>query len=231
MAITHCIIYTRFSPRPDAATSESCEVQRQICRDFAARKGWRLEGTFDDPDRSGSDEFRDKLWNCIKTLKKDWVLLVYKRDRLARDVYLSALIDKQVREKGARIVAISGDVEGDSPETVLIRQVVAAMAEYERKCISARTRAAMRALQAKGRKMSAVIPYGWRESPDDPKMMVKDEREQAVIEKIMQLRDSGMGYRAVAIELNKGEDTQARCGTWYPNTIRQIVSRERQFKE
>lgn len=216
------VIYTRFSPRPDAATSESCEMQEGLCRDYAAAHGWECAAVFADADVSGADEFRDKLWAAIDSLKKGGVLLVWKRDRLARNVYLAEMINRAVAKKGGRIVAVSGDVEGDGPEQVLVRQVVAAMAEYERKLIGIRTSAALRLYQSQGRRVSRIPPYGWDVSAEDPGRLVRNEAEQGVIAEVVGMRGRGMGLREIARRL---DPSASRSGRWSPAAVMRILRR------
>lgn len=220
--MTDAVIYTRFSPRPDAATSESCEMQEGLCRDYAAAHGWGCAAVFADADVSGADEFREKLWAAIDSLKKGGVLLVWKRDRLARNVYLAEMINRAVAKKGGRIVAVSGDVEGDGPEQVLVRQVVAAMAEYERKLIGIRTSAALRLYQSQGRRVSSIPPFGWSVSEDDPGRLVRNESEQRTISEVMELRGRGLSLREIARRLNP---LASRCGSWTATAVRRIVKR------
>lgn len=217
-----CIIYTRFSPRPDAATSESCEVQFAYCEEYAIKKGWDIRERFDDPDVSGSDEFREKLWAAIESLKKGEVLLVYKRDRLARNVYLSESINRAVSKKGATIVAVDGDVAGDGPEQQLIRQVVAAMAEYERKITARRTSAALRLYQSQGRRMSARVPFGWRVDPANQSRIIEDEQEQATLKIIMDRHQKGESNNHIAKTL---DPRTSRVGHWHHDVIRRIIMR------
>ena len=217
-----CVIYTRFSPRPDASTSESCEAQRKLCEDYAFKKGWKVAEVFHDPNRSGKDNYRPQLFRAVSALKKGWILLVYKRDRIARDVYLSELINRSVLKKGAKIEAISGDVEGDGPEQQLIRQVVAAMAEYERKLIARRTSDCLRRYQKDGRLVSSVAPYGYKKDPDDPKRIIPDEREQEVCRMIMELKRAGHTLREIGDLLPQGS---ARCGHWSAAAIWTIIRR------
>lgn len=191
------IIYTRFSPRPDANDSDSCETQERICRDYAQLKGFEVVSVHADPDRSGADEFREELWAAINEIKKGCVLLVYKRDRLARNVYLAESINRAVAKRQGRIVAVTGDVEGDTPETQLIRQVVAAMAEYERKLISKRTSDAMKAKQRAGKRVSRYAPYGWRFDADGV-TLIEDPAEQEVRREILRLHAQGVGYFSIA---------------------------------
>lgn len=216
------LVYTRFSPRPNAATCESCEVQRAYCEQYAAQKGLEIVRYFDDPDRSGSDEFREVLWAAIDALKKGDVLLVYKRDRLARNVYLSEQINRCVAKKGATISAVSGDVEGDTPEAVMIRQVLAVIGEYERKLIAMRTRAAMLHYMREGRKMGGRLPYGKRLDPNDPARMIDDAEECAVIARIVALRKGGAKLREIVAAL---PPETARTGRWHYEQVRRVLKR------
>ena len=216
------VIYTRFSPRRKAEESESCEVQRDYCEKHAAHNGMEIAAVFDDPDVSGADEFREKLWQAIEALPKGGVLLVYKRDRLARNVYLSEQINRAVERKGATIEAVTGDIQGNSAETVMIRQVLAAIAEYERKMIASRTKHAMRFHMANGRRMGSVCPYGWMPDPADPKRMLPCKREHEVIDEILAKRREGMAYYAIMRWLNEERRDLARHGAWNCKTVRKL---------
>mgnify|MGYP001584781840 FL=1 len=106
----------------------------------------------------------------------------------------------------------------------MVRQALQVFAEYERKVIAIRTRVAMLRHQATGRKMSAKLPYGWAENPDDPARMVKDAEEQAVIRRIVQLDTEGLGLREIARELDD-EGIDCRAGVWYHTTVKGILDR------
>ncbi len=216
------IIYTRFSPRANADRCESCEVQRDYCEKYAAAHGMEVAACFDDPDVSGADEFRERLWQAIEAVPKGGVLLVYKRDRLARNVYLSEQINRAVMKRGASIEAVTGDVQGDSDEAVMIRQILSVIAEYERKMIAARTRHAMRFHQSQGRRMGAECPYGWQPDPADGKRMVPCQRERDVIDEIRARRADGMPYHAIMTWLNAERRDLARHGAWNAKTVRKL---------
>ena len=216
------IVYTRWSPRPDAADCTSSAFQLGECREYADAHGWTVARTFDDPDRSGKDEYREVLWSAIDALKKGDVLLVYKRDRLARNVYLAEQINRAVEKKGGRIVAVSGDVEGDTPEARMVRQIIASVAEYERKLIAARVSAAMRHYQADGRRMGGTIPYGYSIDPDDPSRIVPNAAEQDTIAKIKEMAEWGRNMNEIARRL---PPETARTGRWHPEKVRRILAR------
>ena len=221
---TRAGIYTRFSPRRNAEESESIETQLDLCRAYCRRKGYLIAGEFEDRALSGADEERPGLWAAVDALRSGVVLVAYKLDRLARDVYLSELIQRETAKRGAIIETVEGGVNGDSPETRMVHQVLQALAEYERKVIAARTRAAMLRHQANGRRMSAQTPYGWTEDPSDPARMVKDADEQAVIRRIVQLDAEGLGLREIARELDD-EGIPCRANGWHHTPVKGILDR------
>lgn len=220
--VRRAVVYTRFSPRRNAQESESCEVQRGYCEKYAEANGMAVREVFDDPDVSGADEYREQLWAAIEALREGDVLLVYKRDRLARNVYLSEQINRAVEKRGATIEAVAGDIKGDTDEARMIRQVLAVIAEYERKMIASRTRHAMRFHQRNGRRMGAECPYGWQPDPCDEKRMVPCPRELGVMDEIFAKRDSGMAYNAIATWLNIERLEFARHGRWNTKTVRKM---------
>jgi hypothetical protein len=87
------------------------------------------------------------------------ILLVARRDRLARDVLVAALVERLAERDGATVQAADGPAEGTSPEAVLMRRIIDAFAEYERLVVRARTRAALALKRSRGERTGG-IPYG-----------------------------------------------------------------------
>ena len=58
------------------------------------------------------------------------VLLVAKRDRLARDIVVGAVVERLVEREGARVLSADGTGNGDRPEDQLMRNLVASFATY-----------------------------------------------------------------------------------------------------
>jgi hypothetical protein len=70
---------------------------------------------------------------------KAGVFLVAKRDRLARDVVVAGMVERLVERVGAKLLSADGTGNGDGPEQGLLKNIVAAFAEYERALIRERT--------------------------------------------------------------------------------------------
>ncbi len=220
------IIYARFSPRRDADKSESIETQIEICTDYCAKHKIEVVECFEDRAFSGSDVERPGLWAAVEALRKDYLLVVYRLDRLARDVYLSFIIERKIKERRARMVSTAGEgTWRDTAQDKLVRTILSALAEYERKVIAARTSAAMLRHQANGRRMSFLVPVGWRQDPDEPSRLIEEPDEQDTLARIFSLREQGLGARRIAKALQEeGRKCQGRA-KWHPRTITRILKR------
>ena len=137
------------------------------------------------------------------------VLVVARRDRIARDVVLAAIVDRAVTTAGARLVSASGEGNGDSPADAFIRTVIDGAAQYEHGLIRARTCAALAAKRARGERIGSV-PFGFALDRDGARL-VANEREQATIARARELRTSGLSLRAVAAHLaTEGQVSRTR---------------------
>lgn len=215
------IIYTRYSPQRHENKKESCEVQAAYCEEYAAKQGWEVGGVYEDRARSGKDEERPGMWSAIDRLEKGDVLLVWRLDRLARNVYLMECIKRAVETCKAKIVAVNGDVEGEGIEANMVRQILAAIAEYERKIIGLRTKFAMLRHQRNGRAMGSQAPYGY-EIKDG--QLIEVEKEQKAIAYIRRLRDNDYLTKAIIRAMN-GSEFRTRSGRpWTRRDIERIIS-------
>ena len=220
------IVYTRFSPRRNSDTSESCETQQAYCEQYAHKKNMDIAEVFADKAVSGKEADRPKLWAAVEALGKGDVLLVYKRDRLARDVYLSECIRRAVERLGGRIVAVEGDIDGQGPEITMIRQVLASVAEYERKVIAIRTRHAMKHHQKNGRRMGRYAPYGTMIDPDDATKLIPDPAELPAVNTIVGMRNQGLSLHEMVVFMNADCKEYSRGGSvWSQRTIKRILER------
>jgi len=229
--MTKAIVYTRYSPQRNEDKSESCETQLAYCEKLALERGWKIGQVFEDRAASGSDEDRPVLWGAIQALEAGSVLLVYKLDRLARNVYLAELIRRAVEAQHCEIHAVLGDVDGNGPEQTMIRQVLAAIAEYERRIIALRTKYAMRHHQANGRRMSRYAPYGMAvdpytaADPDKKTLLIENPDEQRAVHLILHVDSKGKSLHEVVVYMNSEAKDLARGGQWTKRDIKRILER------
>ena len=221
-----CVIYTRYSPRP-SGESESCNMQREECLKFIAKNGWSCYGSFSDENMSGSDPERPGLWRAMDRVPRGGVLLVWKNDRLARDLYLNEALHRHAKKNGFTIQAVRDGPVDDSAEGNLIRQVLAAAAEYERRLIQARTSVAMKRHQKTGRRMSRFAPFGYKVDPNDETLLVEDKLEQDTLAYMLEMRSLGYGWQNICTNLALAGH-KPRGKSWDASSVRRIVQRSLQ---
>lgn len=189
------------------------EAQRAAIAAWAAREGVTVVAWHTDAGVSGAAEIakRPALLAALADLRahRAGVLVVAKRDRLARDVMAAAMIERLTVDAGARILSAAGEgTESDDPASCLMRAMVDAFAAYERALIAARTKAALGVKRARGECVGEP-PYGWR--ADASRRLVADDIEQAIIVRVHALRASGMTVRAIVAAL-QAEGVTTRSG-------------------
>ena len=178
------------------------EAQRAAILAWATREGVSVLSWHTDAGVSGAAELdnRPALAAALGALRADaaGLLVVAKRDRLARDCYVAAAIDRAVATAGARVVSADGTCNGDTPADAFMRTILDAAAQYERALIRGRTKAALAAKRAKGER-TGTVPYGF--TADAAGRLVECAAELAVIAQVRALRGAGMTFRAIVSEL------------------------------
>jgi site-specific DNA recombinase len=151
------------------------------------------------------------------------VLVVARRDRIARDVMISASFEHAVEKRGARVVSAAGEGNGDQPADQFMRTVIDGAAQYERALIRARTKAALKAKKVKGERISGAVPYGYA-LDEDGVHLVRLESEQETIARCLALAN-GRTLGAVATELAR-EGKLSRAGKpFLPTQIMRMIAR------
>lgn len=228
--MAYAIIYCRFSDRKEAELCQSNETQKDLCTAYCDQHGHEIVDIQCDEAISGAEEDRPVLWNAIASLRKGWVLVVYRSDRLARNLYLHELIYREVAKKKATIEIVNGSHNGTSAEDELLRGILAVFASYERKVTAARTKAAVLRHIASGRAHGKEAPYGKQEGPQREiggklrRTIVDDPAELEVVRCIGIFREQGMGLREIARKLNELE-VPCRGRKWSHVTVGRILDR------
>jgi DNA invertase Pin-like site-specific DNA recombinase len=200
------------------------EAQRAALARWCRQHGAELVDVHADQGISGGAEIeaRPALMAALAALKTDGagVLLVAKRDRLARDNYVNAMVHRLVERSGATVRSADGSGDGDGPEAVLMRRIVEAFAEYERLLIQARTRAALAVKKARNERVGAPA-YGWRLATDGVHLEA-DPAEQATMRRVQEYRRQGLTLREIGERLAAEGLVPRAGGAWHPQTIANV---------
>ena len=203
------------------------DAQREAMARWCAAEGAELVAVHSDIGVSGGAELdrRPALLAAVDALDEHGAgtLLVAKRDRLARDVIVAAMVERMAARVGAVIATADGTGNGEGPEALLMRRMVDAFAEYERALIRARTRAALAVKKARGEKTGGALPYGFKLAADGVHLEA-DPAEARVVELVASLRAEGFTLRAIGARLTAAGHLPRSGGKWHPTTISRIAA-------
>lgn len=202
--------------------------QRDTIQRHSKAHGYELVGEYRDEGVSGSKDLdaREGLSDLLARIRSNGVrvVLVERADRLARDLIVGELILNQFRDLGVKVIAADSGTEltagDDDPTRTLIRQVLGAVAQFEKAVIVSKLKAARtRKRRAEGR-CEGRKPYGTRAG------------ETEVVELIYKLRrkprnGERLSFAAIANRLNELGQATRTGRRWAPETVRQIIMRGR----
>ena len=107
---------------------------------------------------SGKNDDRQGLAACLKALRKGDTLIVWKLDRLGRNLRHLVNTVHDLSEKSISFKVLTGQgaqIDTTTSQGKLVFGIFAALAEFERDLISERTKAGLESARARGRKGGA----------------------------------------------------------------------------
>ena len=126
-------------------------------RDALIAAGVNVEQLYEDQ-ISGKKDERPGLTSCLKALRDGDTLLVWKLDRLGRNLRHLVNTVHELNQRGVGFKVLTGhgaDIDTTTASGKLVFGIFAALAEFERELISERTKAGLASARARGRKGGA----------------------------------------------------------------------------
>jgi DNA invertase Pin-like site-specific DNA recombinase len=186
---------------------------------YAQAKDIRIVQVFREEGIGGSMESSDRpAWSELMTaLHADGVkaIMIEKLDRLARDLMVQEATIANLQKLGFTLLSVAEpDLMATDPTRILMRQLMGAVAQYDKSQIVLKLRGARRRKKLAEGRCEGRKPYGAREG------------EATVIARMRLLRADGMSYRQIAATLT-AEGVQARTAgkRWRSYTINSILRR------
>lgn len=130
--------------------SQSCDLQR----DALLTAGVDTQHRYEDQ-ASGRRDDRPGLAACLKALREGDTLLVWKLDRLGRDLHHLINTVHDLADRGIGLKVLTGHgaaIDTTTAAGKLVFGIFAALSEFERELISERTVAGLASVRAHGRK-------------------------------------------------------------------------------
>lgn len=226
---TRVVAYLRVSTDRQAE-GFGLDVQEAAVRIWAKKHRARIAYVVTDSGVSGAEMNRPGLAEALGHVQagRADAIVVPRLDRLARDLMLQEWVRAEVLRAGAQLRSADPveDVylvdDPDNPTGTLVRQIMGAVAEYERSMIRLRMNAGKATKRAAGGYAGGQPPYGYRAHGHE---LVPNLDEQRELQRMKRWRREGKSFRQIADRLND-EGVPARHGRWHPPTVQRVIERQ-----
>lgn len=206
------LAYCRVSTAEQGDSKAGLEAQEATIRAEVAHRGWALVDVRQDVASGKSLRRRDELGRTLRDLRdgKADALIVAKLDRLSRSVLDFAGIMEDAAREDWSVVVLDLNVDTTTTNGELIANIMIALAQWERRLIGDRTKAALTAVRARG------THIGRRSNVDEETLRL-----------IRVLRRSGKSWQGIADTLAAEGVPTAQGGRWHGATVRKLHQHER----
>lgn len=220
--------YVRVSTEDQAKEGISLDAQKHKISQFAELHGLNLIAIIQDIasaktlKRAGMKILLDKVKN-----HETEGIIVYKLDRLTRSTK-DLLFLMEDHFKNIAFFSVSEAIDTKTPFGRFFLTLSGALAQMERENTADRTASIMAYKEEKGEHIGHT-PYGFDILN---KKLVKNNKEQAVINKILRWKREGLSLRVIAEKLNKANiPTKRGKPTWSHKTLGYLLKNRRSYKK
>jgi DNA invertase Pin-like site-specific DNA recombinase len=200
--------YIRVSTDEQADSGLGLAAQRASIEAECSRRGWTLAAVYEDAGYSARTLGRPAMSDALAALAagQACALVVAKLDRATRSVIDAARLLERCQSEGWRLVALDLGLDLTTATGELMANVLASVAQWERRAIGDRTRTALAAKKAAGVRLGR------------PRLL-----DPAIGEQIRSRRANGATLQAIADELNINRITTPTGRAWSPALVRKVT--------
>lgn len=172
-----------------------CQAHKLLCMSEFFEKG--VSGTVEGLDRPAFSDMLEQIPHLERNGIHIEAIVVERADRLARDLLVSEMLLAECRKRNIKVFAADRGLvdiatnEGD-PTHKLIRQVIAAVAEFEKSALVKKLRLSRERVRARTGRCEGAKPYGT--FPGEPEIIA--------YLKAVHLLNGKPSYQAIANGLN-----------------------------
>jgi len=230
METKKALAYLRVSTK-EQSDKFGFEAQKEAIEEYANKNGYQIIDWVRDS-ASGVSESRDG-WDRIladpKVANPPYeAVIVYKSDRVARELNLYFYFEWLLKKKGVELVSVNDGFPDVSDEYKgIIKSFILFSAEQERKNITLRTKGG-RSIKAKiGGYAGGRPPFAYDVKNGE---LVVNQHEAGIVRIIFEMRKEGKTYEAIANHLNERELYTRTGALWNKTLVYQILKNENTYK-
>ena len=192
--------------------------QLQAINFYSAQRDIKIVQIFREEGVAGTRESMDRpAWSAMITaLLGNGVrtIVIEKLDRLARDLMVQEATIADLQKSGFILISVAEpDLMASDPTRILMRQMMGAVAQYDKSQIVLKLRGARMRKRATEGRCEGRKPFG------------RDEAEKSVLLRMAALRGEGLAFDRIAERLNS-ESVPSRTGRpWHGVVINRILTK------
>lgn len=210
------IAYFRVSTQRQGQSALGLEAQKSAVLSFLNTRTLLAEYT---DIETGKNDFRPQLLKAVELAKQtNSTLVIAKLDRLSRNLtFISTLMD-------AKIKFLCCDMPDANELTI---HIFAALAQWERKRISSRTKEALQQLKKRGIQLGTPQNFTEQVRKMGPAKLKKiaeaNPNNQKAKKVVNLLSKNGKSLREIAVELNEAGFKTSRGSDFGPEQVRRLI--------
>lgn len=198
----------RVSTEEQGDSRAGLEAQEATIRAEIDRRGWELVDLRFDIASGKSMRKRDRLGETLRDLAegKADTLVVAKLDRLSRSVLDFASIMELAAKEHWSLAVLDLGVDTTTANGELVANIMISMAQWERRIIGDRTKAALKAVRARGTHVGR-----------------KANVSADTLSTIRTMRAAGLSWQRIANALTAAGIPTSQGGQWHGATVRRLL--------
>ena len=191
--------------------------QLQAIKAYSAAHEIKIEQIFREEGVTGTMESMVRpAWSTMVTaLHSNGVkaVIIEKLDRLARDLMVQEATIADLQKSGFSLISVGEpDLMASDPTRILMRQMMGAVAQYDKSQIVLKLRAARIRRRLSDGRCEGRKPFG------------RDENELAIVDKMKSLRAQGLAFQRIAAELNAAKVSTRTGRQWHGIVVNRILT-------
>lgn len=228
------VAYCRVSTDAQAGDDRfGIEAQKEQIMAYCAKNDMQISDWYVDEGESGAKENRPELdrllFGDVGNPPVEAVI-VYKSDRVARDIKLYFYYMMLLQKKGIELIsATEAFVDDGSGLGNVYRSLMLFVAEQERKNITKRTSSGRSIKATRGGYSGGRAPYGYKAKRGTGVLEI-NETEAVTIRTIFEMRDSGGTYKEIVDRLNGIGAKNSSGGKFSISTIQTIIGNRKVYE-
>lgn len=215
--MTKAFAYLRVSGKGQL-DGDGFDRQRLAIHKYCSDNNIEIVQEFQEKAVPGKTEWTDRAaWtDMMLVLNGVTTVIIESLNRLARDLMVQEHIVADLRQRNVTLISVAEpDLCVDDPTRKLLRQIMGAIAEYDKAMIVIKLRGARGRAKARDGHCEGRKPYGQKDG------------EGQWLEHMRNLRSGGMHFDGIAQDLNNTGSTTRYGKKWIGATVCQILGRDK----